>query len=573
MKKAIALLLSISMICALAGCTKKGEDETKKTKKTRETEATEIETEESVTETEATSEDTEPSESESESSSEPETKPGTGLKDFKLSSDFAIRNDQKNLDYEIVSSNRAYALPTSDGRVGKIEKESSMIRFSQAEIDAHEQLWNSLEAESDNLNIVLNEQYDKLRPQLVSSIKDGTYSLDTSLYGNIWVYRADTDIFSYVMCQEIFSPSIDNSSLISHTYRASDGGEYFFNDIVTDRAGFADFFEKFFSNSKLDEYDIGYAKDFAKVLRDENEKIEFVLSYDAIYIINTKLANPHFFKIPAMYAADYLDVSLFGSTPEYYALEADAYNSITWDIDGDGALDLISVDYDTDEYGLMINAKISINGEVKGTIPSEAMGDSDNYFYYCFYLMKTDSGFYAYLSTTFEGDSETTFIFHYENGQFVYVNDLDSTFGYNYMYGIAPYYDPSRFSVTDTNDIMATSSMRTTCSVIGNNGLPVKTSDFASKTGIAISKKEITATKIDENGSPAGTITIPANTAISLIGVDMEKDLGLFTTLEEDESKNTVFQMKVTLTDNYKIAYGDEQIPQDDLFLGIRYAD
>jgi hypothetical protein len=119
---------------------------------------------------------------------------------------------------------------------------------------------------------------------------------------------------------------------------------------------------------------------------------------------------------------------------------------------------------------------------------------------------------------------------------------------------------------------MGTTYIDTTCSVIGYNGMPVKTADFASKQGVGISKKEITATKIDANGNPAGTITIPANTAISLIGVDLEKDLGLFTTLEEDESTNTVFQLKVTISDGYKIAYGDEQIPQEDLFSGIRYA-
>ena len=220
----------------------------------------------------------------------------------------------------------------------------------------------------------------------------------------------------------------------------------------------------------------------------------------------------------------------------------------------------------------MIGATISINGEVKGSIPGDLLGNGDNYYYYGFNLMKTDSGFYAYLATAFEGESASTFVFHYENGEFVYTKDFVTNFGYNDVYGISPYYDPSRFVVHDINDIMGTTYVNTTCSVIGNNGLPVKTSDFASKRGIGISQKEITATKVDENGNPAGTITIPANTAISLIGVDMEKDLGLFKTLEEDENNNTVFQMKVTMTDGYKISYGDEQIPQDELFLGIHYA-
>ena len=54
-------------------------------------------------------------------------------------------------------------------------------------------------------------------------------------------------------------------------------------------------------------------------------------------------------------------------------------------------------------------------------------------------------------------------------------------------------------------------------------------------------------------------------------GLDNDEPI-LFTTMEEDENNNTVFQMKVTISDGYKIAYGDEQIPQDDLFLGIHYA-
>ena len=42
------------------------------------------------------------------------------------------------------------------------------------------------------------------------------------------------------------------------------------------------------------------------------------------------------FKIPAVYAEDYIDMSLFGATPEYYVLQSDAYDHIMWDVDGDG---------------------------------------------------------------------------------------------------------------------------------------------------------------------------------------------------------------------------------------------
>ena len=69
MKRLIAVLLSASMVLALAGCGKKDEKETKKTKKTKATEVTE-ETEEPF-ETESESE----SESESDTQTESDTDP------------------------------------------------------------------------------------------------------------------------------------------------------------------------------------------------------------------------------------------------------------------------------------------------------------------------------------------------------------------------------------------------------------------------------------------------------------------------------------------------------------------
>ena len=88
MKRLITLLLSASMILALAGCGKKDEKETKKTKRTKATLITEETDEPSETETESETE----SETETETETDPPVVTGDGSriatpKDYPISSD------------------------------------------------------------------------------------------------------------------------------------------------------------------------------------------------------------------------------------------------------------------------------------------------------------------------------------------------------------------------------------------------------------------------------------------------------------------------------------------------------
>ena len=564
MKKLILVLLTFSMVAASSGCSKKSEETSKKTKKTKDTEITETED----PETEEPETTTTPDTSESESSSESETTTSKNAGNYPISSDFVIKNDQKNLDMEIVSEPREFALLDSDNHYAEIYKSVDMIQLSQEETEAHEQLWNTLEANHYNLNSDFDAEYDKLLPELVNSVKNGTYKTDYTLTSDITVFRADTAIISYIATKEYGTPSVSNESAIAYNYRTSDGMEYMFDDIVTDRAGFADFFEKYYADSDADDYEKAAVKDLAKRIRDVNERIDFVIGYDAIYILDrTDSTYPQYYKIPAMFAGDYLDVSLFGSTPEYYTLTNDIYNRITWDLDGDGKMDEVSVEFETDEYDSIVNAVIVLNGTEKCPVPdSELVEGSSALMFVSMRLMKTDSGFYAYLEMSLEEEDSIVYVFRYDNGHFEYQSRFEGNLG------LDPCYNPDNFPITSRNDIFGTGLMKYSCSVIKHNGNPCILNDYGDKRGIGITKKEIVCIRAERGQPEEETYTIPANTAVRLYGIDPEQGWILATTLNEDSSKNVIFKLKIEIEDGYKFKYGENSEEQDELFAGIRYA-
>ena len=108
MKRLITLLLSVSMILALAGCGKKDEKETKKTKRTKATLVTEETEDPFFSETETESETESDTETETETETDPPAGTGDGSriatpKDYPISSDFAISHDAENVYYSIAT--------------------------------------------------------------------------------------------------------------------------------------------------------------------------------------------------------------------------------------------------------------------------------------------------------------------------------------------------------------------------------------------------------------------------------------------------------------------------------------
>ena len=567
MKKLIAVLLSLSMLTALAGCSKKSEETTKKTKKTKDTKVTETEAP-TETETEPTETTEETTETEETTTTNATFAPG---KDYPVSADFAISEDLTNVDYDIESTYRGYGRIVGDDRqspVASIRKDIELIRFSPENEEQYSQLWNTLEANHVNLDHNYNNLYDQKLPDFVASLDNGQYKTDINMESGIDVFRADTQYFNYLTWQDYSEPSLENGSVITHNYRTSDGGEIMFDEVVTDRAGFAAFFEEYICGAEEYEYLFAEARELAKKISNEEEYIDFLIGYDAIYIVNNINGSRYYdlFKIPAMFAGDYIDVSYFGSTPENYILGNDVYDRITWDLDKDGDLDNVAVKFEKDEYDCIMGASIIFDGTMETPIPGNELAE-DLISFTGMKLMSTDSGYYAYVSFASEEADPEVYIFFLEENAFIYIGKITGNFCNR------PAYDPARFEIRNRNDIFGTGEMTSICSVIGNEGMPKKVEQFCAKDGLGVNNKEFQATLVELDGAPVGSAKIPADTTIRAISIDLDNNWIICSTLEEDESKNIVFVIDVAINDDGTITYcGKDNILQDDMFSGLRYA-
>ncbi len=575
MKKLVAVLLSLSMLTALAGCSKKTEEtsKTSKTKKTKDTEITETEKpEESETTTTTTTEATETSDKTSEDTSD--TQPGRDLtpsnrpKDYPVANGFKIHEDAENLQFKLISNPRAFAKANPDDPSAPAQcifKNVEMFDFFPNTVEGYEQLWNSVQATGENLDAQYNDAYDKTLPNFVSG--KSAFSGDYCMESNTYIYRADSDYFSYYMTQCYQDGTVSADSIKTFNYRTFDGCPLNINDIVTNRAACADFLEDYVGNSEAYDYEKDYAKKIANQLRDENQEVEFLLGYDALYLVTAE--DNSFFaeiiKIPAMYGGDFLDLSYFGSTPKYYSLSSDVYDRITWDLDGDSKLDEIYPEFEKDEYGNIINMNLVLNGSIKSAVPSGEIVEADSGLYFVgMKLMKTDSGFFAYLELSPEEADSYVYVLHFNGKSFDYTGYFIGNIGSDNSC-----YDPDNFKVGTSTDLFGTGFVSYTCSVIDNNGLPRIVDAFGDRGGIAIAKMDIICNEIDKEGHQIGMFTIKTDTPCYCTGLDLEGKRIHLLTLNEDESQNKEIELFAS-DEGYRLVLGSKD--QNEAFYGLRYA-
>ena len=570
MKRLVSSILTLAMVLSLAGCSKKSEETTKKKKEKTETESEETLPPESDTEETNESEETEDTteSSEAEESTKASGSNASDIAGYTISPNFSIRSDLENLDYSIISDYRAYGFPSpnDDIEINKLVKRVDMLTVNDA--DTYSQLWNSLDGIFPSINSDLDDIFDQKLPSYVDNTAAGSFTVDCKTF----VTRADSEVFSFVTCRNAYDVASDSYSTVYRTYnyRSSDAMEYNLNDIVSDRGGFANFFAEYLENALKDDVtSMRRVEYLAGLISDPNENIPFLLTYDGIYIIDTEDSTFCMFKIPAVYAEDYFDMSLFGATPEYYVLQSDAYDHIIWDVDGDGALDNISVVAEKDEYNSLIGLGISVNGNVEQLPNSELQ-----YFgmgFYGFYLLKTDEGFYVYAEMYTESADTVVEVFKYDGSSFKFQASFTKNLPMMSLDGF--FYDPANFTVSSDTDIMGSGYVVDSVSAIGSDGMPVKTIDMGSKYQIVATKQEITVNRINNKGSLDGTATLPENTVFSVIGIDLDTRTLLCEYLDAEKSKNFYFQLQADP------AQGDSDwiirfngIEQDELFRGYYYA-
>jgi len=574
MKRVVSTLLSLAVVISLAGCSSKGEETTKSTTKASETETEASETSDSETEkTEETEETTTAEETEETSASDTEgTTKGSGsgasgLSDYSISPDFAIRNDLKKVDYSITQKYRAYGFVPAgeDNNVYRLIKELDILTVKDD--DTYGQLWNTL----DGIYPALDTEFDRVFDEKLPSYVDGSAVNSLTEISDTYMVRADSEVFSFVLYQSSIDPNgIYSANYKTYNYRTGDSMEYNLNDIVSDRSAFANFFAEYLDGALKDNtgkmQEVEY---LAGLISDPNAEVPFLLTYDGVIFVYNLDYRFDMFKIPAVYAGDYFDMSLFGATPESFALMSDEYDHIIWDIDGDGKMDNISALAKKDANDALTEFGISLNGNLELVPESELhyayMGFSE------FYLLKTDDGFYVYAELFAESSDAVVAVFKYDGSSFKFQK---SFFGNMPMIGIDGFfYDPANFTVYHSSDIMGTGYVIDSVSAMGNDGMPKKTVNVGSRYVVLVTKQEITVDKFNSNGAADGTATLPANTVFAVLGIDTDAGVVLCECLNADESQNFTFQLKVDPaqgTDDWTIRFNG--VDQQELFIGMRFA-
>ncbi|MBR5425361.1 MAG: hypothetical protein IK106_02460 [Clostridiales bacterium] len=576
MKKMIAILLTLSMITAIAGCKKKSEETT-----TEEAESSTTE----VSETEASSESESESETESETSATSSETEGSSEtkgpsvrdltapkrpKDYSVSSDFKItEGDAENLQFFMISEPRVAITGDSQDQSAPahcIYKSVDKFDFFPNTIEGYEQLWNSVHGNGESLDSSYNDAFDTQRPIFIKNSESGTLTKDYFMESRTHIFRADSKYLSYYMTQNYTDSAVDNGSIKTFNYRSSDGCPLNINDVVTNRAGFADFIVEYVTNSDAYDYIGDSAKKIAELLKNENADVEFLLGYDAIYLVSAE-TNSYYadiIKIPAMYCGDYLDLSCFGATPKYYTLSSDNYSRITWDLNGDGKLEEIYPEFEKDEYGNIINMNLVLDSTSKTPVPSNDIGEVDGGLYFVgMKLMKTDSGFYAYIELSPEEADSYVYVFNFNGSAFTYVNYFIGNLGNESCY------DPDNFKVSHLTDLFGTGMVSYNCSVISHGGLPIVVDAFGSKFGIGFAKVDISCNEIDKEGHQIGTYTIKAGSACYCTGLDLEGKRIRLMVLGEDETKNTEVELLASNEGNHLVIGAQDQ---NEAFYGLRYA-
>lgn len=566
MKRLISVLLSASMVLALAGCGKKDDKETTKAKKTKVTEVTEETEEPSETETE----------SETESETETETDPiiisGNGNRvatprDYPLSDDFVISHDAEDLVVLPYPETQVYgeAVEKDSGTaVRYIFRSTDMLGFTEDFKKDYDQVYNTIQAQNDQLEINYNHTYSEQLSVFDDNLKSGDPK-DYSMVTDITVFRADSEYISYILEQD-YDCEMQNSSIKTYNYATADGREITFDEIVFDKRGFADFFLDYVYGSALYESEIEQAKEIAMDMVDESENaspIEFVLGYDGIYIFFSEPnLYPTMFKIPAVFAGDYMDVSYFGKTPKYYTLNADDYGRINWDLEDDGVIEEIYPEFETDEYDSVVGIDLVVDGQMRASVPDSDLVEGETYV--GMKMMKTDLGFIVFLSMALEESVCTNYIFRYMGSVgFEFQGTISGNFTNNF-------YDPYNFELTAYDDVAGT-GIRSQYYCFSDSSIPEPIEEYAYKDAFVVAAKDIAckAGMYDEDQGQKEDYTIPAGTVLYVFSYMPEGGYMRAMTVNKDDTKNVLVTIEFT-REGYKTFINGED--QDEVFYGIRYA-
>ena len=332
MKRVIALILSASMVFALAGCAKETE-ETKKKKKTKKTEKTE--------DTEDTDEtdDTETSEEGSESTTdESETEESTDPTSVVYTSDLVIRHDLESLG--VITYDNFWQYGAVDPT---INREYGYVQYVSVDVPGFTTETGSQQVNDDIkefMDIFIDsgvDIYNMEKEEFIEAVGKGGKLPYYHAWGENEIYRVDNEVVSFAMHLRESADDMDASeAYICYNYDVNTGLPIPFYDVVNDLDALEAYMTEYFTDLGLE-----YLLETAFEELEESPDLYYALMYDAIVIEGVKL--------PVIGHEEIFNMQYFGATPEEYSLLLDETNSLIWDFDDDGTLEELRCTYQNSE--------------------------------------------------------------------------------------------------------------------------------------------------------------------------------------------------------------------------------
>ncbi|MBO4928524.1 MAG: hypothetical protein J5379_09795 [Clostridiales bacterium] len=600
MKRCIATLLTLAMVLSLMGCAK----ETEKTKKTKKTKKT-------TTEETSDTDDTGPSEStdipsETETGSEPtDTKtPATqdtsdtsatadtsasdsSGSDTSATSSFyeppagpvsvTITDGEYQLGFYNAPTNRAYGELAPNIEYDVLISAEQYNDYYRLMSPDHDKLGEQLEAifseELQACKAIYSQASDELRDNINNATSSNYWNYSfagVSSYGNF--KRGDTKVTSFAVNRFSELKGEYETTTAYFNFDSATGEALKMDDFITDRNAFADAFLWYYVDAAtVDDngasVDWDHALSLAADTIRSGEDLPFLLYQNAIYVVlpyvpGTDPDTTYSVTFSALEMGDCVNLDYFTSTPSSYALSADSNNCFKWDFDGDGVLDTVTLDGGDDYY--TVDLSIYFNGQSCATGDySQCAQDAYDISWAC--MCKTDGGYYLYVEFGMEDPANTTAVFHFNNGKFEYVGEMDEFESYPW--------NPGECRVCSRSDLMGTGKKVRDCA-LGKDGLPYQLYDYIEESGIGVTKKKMTLGIFEDGSFTDEFVTIPEGTTVQILGIDSYYKIAYFTTLCEDESQNQRFNMIVYYDENcdaYDVYFdGDGAY---NLFAGLEYFD
>ncbi len=565
MKRIISIILGMSMVLALAGCSKKEETTKKKSKKTK------VTTEESETEDPETdptdTEETDPTTSETSDTSDTTDTTPSDTSTPAVPGTSTIEHTLEDLGFYNLPTDRAYAVAYTDGSITTMTGVSEYFDDYYFDLTGYDALENALDGIYGGVAVDNDDAYDEAREKFIEDMKDGQYHLTVSRECRTLLFRADSAVTSFLLT----TTTSDDVPFEPATYnlRSENGETIGFNDVITDREAFCDFVDSYLVK----------APEVNKLLSDEisdiltnirtGKDIDFTLGFDGIFLF---IEQDLYFKVPVHMLADCVNMEFFNNTPEYYTLVSDATNVIEWDVDDDNVPDKLKLEVTYDEYDAFETMTLWFNNEsakVPDDVLSELPGGVDDFYY-----MHASTGDFVIVNF-YDEFGPGYYCFKIDGQQVSYSCAKDGHFG-----GFP--YNPECFTFCVWTDVFGTSDfygdfyLDATGQALLDESFVYRS--FYGVNNTAVTKVDVEAVKVDISASgdqleDVETFTLPAGTVLQYVFLDPYESRIVFSTIEENEEDEIFLKLPLDyedLPEETVIKIGG--MAQTELFDGLRFA-